>query len=439
LSFEILQREVVKKGLCVRCGLCAGVCPVKAIGFNDNSYPIPIGHCTECGLCTKVCPGADVDLEGLSERIFNEPYDPMSFLGHQEEMLVGYPTDETIRREGTSGGLATGLLVYLLKTGKIRGGAVVGMDPEKPWKTKSLLATTEEEMRSSAKSKYCIVPSMDVIGQMRKQEGPFAVVALPCQAHGLRKLESADPSLAGKIAYIIGLYCHYNLEKEGYVDVLRSCGIDPEDIARFEFRGGGWPGGFFAVMKNGKGKLLHSIPISDITTILMRLYGPERCFLCTDATCEFADISLGDFWAGSYEDYLGELGGSTLCSLRTRQGRELLESAERDGAVKLYHLPQERHSKRIIYYAMEKKLEGFIRMHRFIHQGRGIPNYHHEIPRVNLMARFAEAIRYRSTHIFRYHGIRRLLLKIVFSPFGQLVLAHISALRKNIFSRHHGN
>lgn len=438
MSFEILQKEVINKGLCARCGLCVGVCPVKAIGFTEDSYPISIEDCTDCGLCNKVCPGADVDYPALSERIFHKDYDPMNFLGHQEEMLVGHPTDETVRRAGASGGLTTGLLIYLLKTGKIRGAAVVGMDPERPWKTKSLLATTEEEIRSSANSKYCIVPSMDVLAKMRKEKGPFAVVALPCQVHGLRKLEASDPALAGKIAYILGLYCHYNMENEGYLDVLRISEIDPEKIAKFEFRGGGWPGGFFVVMKEGKEKLLHSIVYSNMISVMVRLYGAERCFLCTDAMCEFADISFGDFWANDYQDHLGDLSWCTLCSQRTKRGRELLESAERDGAIKLFHLPRERYSKRIIYYAMEKKLECFVRLRRLKHQGRTVPDYHHEVPKTNLMAWVAEAIRYRGTRIFRGPRTRLMVLKILFSPFGK-VLDRINTLRKNICHRYQGN
>ena len=434
----MLQKEVINKGLCTRCGLCAGVCPVKAIGFKDDSYPMCIGECTNCGLCNNVCPGADVDCPAISERIFHEAYDPMNFYGHQERMLVGHPTDETIRRAGTSGGLTTGLLIYLLKTGKIQGAAVVGMDPERPWKAKSLLATTEEEIRFSAKSKYCIVPSMDILAKMRKEKGPFAVVALPCQVHGLRKLEAEDPSLAGKIAYILGLFCHYNLETDGYLDVLRNFEIHPEKIARFEFRGGGWPGGFYVVMKDGKKKLLHSITISNIMTVMMRLYGAKRCYLCIDAICEFADISLGDFWAESYKGCLGDLSWNTLCSQRTKRGRELLESAERDGAIKLYPLPKERYSKRISYYAMEKKLEGFIRLRRLTGQGRSVPDYHYPLPNANMMARIAEIIRHRSTRNLRGPRIRRLILKILFSRLVK-VLEYWNNCRKIFFNGYRGN
>ena len=40
--------------LCIRCGKCAGACPVKAITMDDEK-DIPI-VCTHCGNCVNFCP-----------------------------------------------------------------------------------------------------------------------------------------------------------------------------------------------------------------------------------------------------------------------------------------------------------------------------------------------------------------------------------------------
>lgn len=40
---------------CMRCGACAGVCPVNAIFLKEHS-PVIGDECTGCGLCIKTCP-----------------------------------------------------------------------------------------------------------------------------------------------------------------------------------------------------------------------------------------------------------------------------------------------------------------------------------------------------------------------------------------------
>lgn len=437
MSFDTLKSDVIDKGLCARCGLCAGVCPARVVGFDAASWPLLTGKCTDCGLCNKVCPGADVDLPAMSQRLFNAPYDPSDVWGVQDRMVVGHPTDDTVRRAGASGGLTTGLLLHMLRTGRIRGAAVVGMDPEHPYRPTSCLARTEAELRAASKSKYCIVPSMDVLAEMRREEGPFAVVVLPCQAHGLRKLEQADPGLAGKIHCILGLYCHYNMERDGYLDALRRAGIEPETIAAFEFRGGGWPGGFHAILKDGRAVSLHSINIKNVMTVMLRLYGAERCYLCHDGLVEFADLALGDFWAIDYPDRFGELSWCTLVSQRTARGREVLEAAERDGAVKLYELPPERYSRRTHNFAWEKKREAFVRLRRRKARGLPAPDFHHEIPPVSLGARAMEAA-YGATRILRGPRGRRFAVAVLFSPVGRL-LDRLNTWRKDLFLRFHGN
>lgn len=430
MSYERLYREVIHKGLCVRCGLCAGICPVRVIGLTENSFPKLVGKCTRCGFCTSACPGADINFNEISNRVFNKPHALENLWGHHENTFVGHSTDESIRRAGASGGLVTGILVYLLKTRQINGALVIGMDPNQPWKTRSFLATNEDEIRSASQSKYSIVPSMEVLAKIREAKGAFAVVGLPCQVHGLRKLETVDPKLSKKIRYIFGLYCHYNLEKDGYLDALQISGIGLDDVANFQFRGGGWPGGFFAVKKNGDNKKLHNISHSSLLTVMFRLYGARRCFLCIDPTAELADLSFGDFFADEYEDGVAGMTNCTLCCQRSQRGMELLNTAKKDGAIKAIPLPQQNNPKRTLNFIIEKKTEGYIRLRRFKKKGLPVPNYHHEIPKVAPSAHIAEALRHRLMQLLRGSVIRKMVLRILFSPGGEYV-DRINRFRKS--------
>ena len=41
---------------CVKCGACAGNCPVEAIAEGDEKYVIDADICVNCGTCVDNCP-----------------------------------------------------------------------------------------------------------------------------------------------------------------------------------------------------------------------------------------------------------------------------------------------------------------------------------------------------------------------------------------------
>jgi coenzyme F420 hydrogenase subunit beta len=438
INFRQLQKDVIDRGLCARCGICAGICPVQVIRFNDERFPVLAGRCTECGFCVRSCPGGDVDFPAISRQLFASKYDPADLQGYTENLFVSHPADQSVRFAGASGGLVTGLLLYLLDKGEIEGAIVVRMDPEQPYSSQGVLATTPGEIRDAAQSKYCLTPSMEVLRELRTRKGKYAVVALPCQVHGLRKLAAVDPKLADKIAYVFGLYCNCNLNPNGHLEAIQACKISLDEVGRFDFRGGGWPGGFYVTKKEGTGISLHpTIIIKDVMNIMFRLFGGWRCYLCIDALAEFADLSFGDHWAIDYADNLGKMERCTLVSQRTARGLRLLEQAVADGAVVLHKLPRERTSKRILNMARGKKSRNFVRLMRLSAKGEPVPEYHCDVPRPSKSA-FRKERLYRMFFVFRGPWARRLILRILFSPVGAF-LDYVNTRRKCLFCNYHDN
>lgn len=41
---------------CIKCGVCAGECPVECITEGDAKYEINADECIDCGNCANVCP-----------------------------------------------------------------------------------------------------------------------------------------------------------------------------------------------------------------------------------------------------------------------------------------------------------------------------------------------------------------------------------------------
>lgn len=436
-DFNVLSKTVIGQGLCTRCGVCSGICPTRAIKFDKKAFPQLDGECSKCGFCVRSCPGSDVNFPELSQQVYGASYDPADLCGYVENIYVSHPQNQTIRMAGASGGLTTGLLVYLLKKKRIDGAVVVEMDSETGYRTKGILATTEKEIRDAAQSKYCVTPSMEVLKTIRKRKGKFAVVALPCQLHGLRKLEKVDSTLSKKIAYYFGLFCNCNLNVNGHLDVMRTCGIDLKEVKKFNFRGGGWPGGFHVQKKDGSQVSLHTINIKNVMNVMFRLYGSKRCYLCYDALAEYADLSFGDFWAFDYNDSWSKRERCTLVYQRTAKGKEVLDAALADGYIEMNKLPLERNSKRILKMAKGKKNRTIARLYSRKKKKLAIPNYHFQIPKPTRQA-FRSVRLYNIFQLFRTTFRRRIILKILFSPVGEF-LNRLNEFRKTAFSDYNGN
>lgn len=41
---------------CVKCGACAGTCPVEAITEGDSKFVVDADKCVDCGACEGACP-----------------------------------------------------------------------------------------------------------------------------------------------------------------------------------------------------------------------------------------------------------------------------------------------------------------------------------------------------------------------------------------------
>ncbi len=95
---------------------------------------------------------------------------------------------QAVSREGKAqdGGVATALLVQALESGIIDCAIVTDRDEE--WRTVSRVATTAEEIRAAAGTKYVINNSVIAVKEaMEKGCQKIGFVGTPCQIQGFEK------------------------------------------------------------------------------------------------------------------------------------------------------------------------------------------------------------------------------------------------------------
>ena len=106
--------KVIKKNLCTKCGFCAAICPENAIHieFNHKGFVINSDdNCISCGLCNEVCSGKEVVNHKAKDNNAKHNY----YLGSYQHIFSVFSNDFNTRYNGSSGGVVSEILIYLLE------------------------------------------------------------------------------------------------------------------------------------------------------------------------------------------------------------------------------------------------------------------------------------------------------------------------------------
>ena len=371
--------EVVKGDLCTGCGTCVSLCPNGAIELVidcKKGIYVPKSNeekCNNCGICYKVCPGHSVDFKDLNLEIFGKEPDDI-LIGNYTNCYIGHANDHGIRYNSAAGGLVTQLLIFALEEGIIDGALVTRMKKSNPLEPEPFIARTREEIIESSKSKYCPVPANLALKEIFKEEGKFAVVGLPCHIHGIRKAEMINEKLKEKIVLHLGILCSINRNFLGTEYLLQKFNIKKEDVAKLDYRGEGWMGSMSVTLKNGSKKL--SPYLVYWTHILRSYFVPIRCTLCSDQSCELADISFGDIWLPEFRD--DKIGTSVIIS-RNKIGEQILQNAVLKRKIELINIDRNKVVESQKYSLFFKKSSLNARIFLFKIFGKSTPFYNQEL------------------------------------------------------------
>ncbi len=392
IQTPILAVGFREQSLCARSGTCVGICPENAITLDDNYYPVlDTQACTECGKCGEICPGGSVNFEALSQQAFNAPDDD-SFDGHVLNTYVGYATANDTHETGTGGGIVTALAIDLLEQGEIDGCVVTRMRPDKPWMGEPYIARSREELMASQGSRYTIIPLNQMLAAIRVSKGRFAVIALPCHIHGLRKAIDSDPTLAEKLTTLLGIYCGGALEPIVVPELLKTKNIPFDQITDFQFRGGEWPGQMRAVFKDKPPHAVHYSNYKDgAYNYLIGIYLPKRCQICYDGSNLFADIAVGDAWTKN-EDGNYKFNAQSRIMVRSTRGQAIINAALSRQVIEVQDVTKDPSYKTHTMRTKRKGMNAPLRVARWQAKGIPVPDYDRPTPESTSKERLLEQL-----------------------------------------------
>ncbi|NWG71454.1 MAG: Coenzyme F420 hydrogenase/dehydrogenase, beta subunit C-terminal domain [Parvularculaceae bacterium] len=316
---------------CTGCGACAALAPEKfALSLSDDGFhrprqTAPLDDNEEAAFAA-VCPG-----RGMSQPRAEGEDDP--FWGPVVGLWKGAATDPELRRNASSGGALSALLMHLLHTGQVAHVVQTGAG-DIPYGNGTVVSRDAASVFEAAGSRYA--PSSPVAGidsHLAKGE-PFAFVGKPCDVAALRAMARRDPRIDRLVPYMISFFCAGVPSLKGAEAVLQRMGCRPEDVASFRYRGEGWPGPARAVLKDGSVRTLtYEQSWGDILSKHLQF----RCKICPDGTGGAADVVCADAWECDDEGYplFEEREGVSLVLARTTRGAALVAAAQAADAIEM--------------------------------------------------------------------------------------------------------
>ncbi|MBE0522890.1 MAG: Coenzyme F420 hydrogenase/dehydrogenase, beta subunit C-terminal domain [Methanosarcinales archaeon] len=231
------------------------------------------------------------------------------------DMLVGYATDEDVRKRGASGGLVTAVLAAALEKGLVED--VVVMKHINEFEAVPIITDDVDEVLASTGSLHSVPVNLAKYAKGRK----VAMPAKPCDAQAVIE-QSKRNMIDLDTTYIVGLNCGGSMHPVVTKKMLAEMyDIDPDDVVGEEIE----KGKLIFKTKDGQEK---GIPIDELEEA--GFGRRESCRFCTIKIPVNADLACGNWGV------IGDLAGSaTFCQVMNDKGVKLLENAIDAGRIEV--------------------------------------------------------------------------------------------------------
>ena len=327
---------IVEQGLCIGCGLCQSVATPDVIRMkksaNGFERPFVVGDLSHetVDAIYDTCPGTRI--EGLPERLVEPDTKIDNVWGAWRRIAMSWAGEPEIRYEGSTGGVLTALGIYLLESGRVDFILHAKPGTNEPTFGERHISYTREDVIAGVGSRYGPTAALIDMEDALSRNRPFAFIGKPCDISALRNYARHDKRVDELVKYWLTPVCGGFMAPEAMTRFLNVSGIEPSEITSFRYRGRGCPGPTRIETKDMV-KELHYLDMWGDDESLWGL--PFRCKICPDGIGEAADIAASDTWPGGSPNRIDsetDLGTNAIIA-RTKAGQELMEAAERDGAL----------------------------------------------------------------------------------------------------------
>jgi len=347
-SVELLE-DVHQRDLCIGCGACVDLCPYfkNYRGKTSQLFPCSL----EQGRCFAYCPKVEVDLNELSQKIWQVDYDG-SPLGPYRKVLASRAGIQMKRGAFQAGGTVSAVMAFALKNKLIDAAALTDRQGLTPV---ARLATDWTKVAECASSKFMASPTLSALNMgVREGYNRLGVVGTPCQMTAVAQMRSNPldkPEHDVPVALAVGLFCNWSVDTRQLMDFL----AQRLDISKIRSMDIPPPPANIMTLETDNGSV--EVSLSDIKPLI-----PHTCFVCLDMTSEFADLAVGM--------YEGRPGWNTLI-IRSERGAEIVDQASRENFIETEEFPAEnlKHLSKAAAEKKERSLRTLIRRGLINNQG----------------------------------------------------------------------
>lgn len=322
---------IYEDGLCLGCGFCESLCGKSNVEMELQPEgffrPIVKGEVRKESekLIEEICPGLNI----VNDLQFDNT---QSVWGKIEKTYSGYSTDTEIRTKGSSGGMVSGIAIYMLENKLVDAVLQVGGNSDDYERNAIRISRSKKDVLECASSRYAPALIFDkIIDILEGGQDTFCFIGKPCDISALKNFLSKFPKYNERFKLTVSIMCAGIPSFRGTQTIIDEFkAVTP--VKQLVYRGNGWPGFFSFIDKKGE---TFKMTYNDSWGKRLGKFVHNRCKICPDGIGIQADVAIGDAWetADGYPDFT-EREGSSLIIARTSAGVNILHGMrDINGAV----------------------------------------------------------------------------------------------------------